>query len=189
MRTPPLDVQAAVRVVSHVGLSDVQFMALGASLVQDRETPPGWKLAWELGPIQATWMRSSDFIQALFPFVVRIEGRSDSGEKMSVAEVSLLVQLHYKLAAAAEVADDDLDHYVGINGYMHAWPYLRAEVQALTTKLGLPPLVLPVQVSGNAAAKVSVGRVTEFGDTQAAGSKAAGEHGHGAGDLERRPAT
>jgi hypothetical protein len=42
---------------------------------------------------------------------------------------------------------------------MHSWPYLRAEVQSLTSKLELPPLTLPPLVSGQIPNFVTVERL------------------------------
>ena len=77
-------------------------------------------------------------------------------------------------ALVAEHAD--LDDFVGISGYLHLWPYLRAEVQCLTTKLGLPPLVLPVQMSSHAAAAVTVVQASELPGRTRLGAPAAVEN-------------
>jgi hypothetical protein len=52
------------------------------------------------------------------------------------------------------------EHYAGIVGWLHVWPYMRAEVHCLSTKLGFPPLVLDVMLSGHTS-QLSVRR---FGD-------------------------
>ena len=54
-------------------------------------------------------------------------------------------------AKQASWTDEDgayLDDFVGIVGWMHVWPYIRAEVQALSSKLGFPALTLPPLLAG-----------------------------------------
>jgi hypothetical protein len=173
MKKPPLDVQGASRLARKVRLNDIQCIALGVGYVFDGEVPPDLSLSWKLAPVSASWMRTERSILAVFPFVVHIDGKRPAVDEkddpepekgVRIAEAQVMLRLEYTLAPGIDVVDAevDMDDFVGVNGYLHAWPYLRAEVQSLTTKIGLPPLLLPVQLSGHAARTVTVSRASEL---------------------------
>lgn len=42
-----------------------------------------------------------------------------------------------------------LESFLALNGTHHVWPYARAELQEMSVKIGLPPLILPVLKPGN----------------------------------------
>ncbi|HYQ28434.1 MAG TPA: hypothetical protein VER04_14490, partial [Polyangiaceae bacterium] len=95
-----------------------------------------------------------DRVDAQFPFVVDISATRE-GNSEEIARLAVTVFISY--LGASKFSVDDLRHFVGVSGFMHAWPYLRAEAQSLTTKIGLPPLLLPLIVSGAVPSKVAVG--------------------------------
>lgn len=174
MKKPPLDLQAAARVAPGIQLNDVQCLRLSAGFTADGETQAHLSLSWEVGPVGASWLRTDQTILAVFSFDVGIDGKSDAepgepepargAKAVRIADVHVTLRLDYTILPGVDVPDADLDDFVGISGYLHLWPYLRAEVQCLTTKLGLPPLVLPVQVSSHAAATVTVVQASELPD-------------------------
>jgi hypothetical protein len=107
---------------------------------------------WELAP---------SLLRALFPLSLEVS-HGKPGEKKKIAEFTVAIRLDYRLSKS-DWSEEDVPHYVGISGFLHAWPYFRAEIQSLSTKLGLPPLVLPPAVSGYAAKHVSVVRAAKHG--------------------------
>lgn len=163
MKAPPLDVQAAIRVAPALALTDVLCVAIGAVFLQDRDAPPDWSLAWRHQPFLGLWQRLHQEIVAIFPFTINVELKSpdDSESPIRVADVQATWRLHYAVQQGVDIYDPDIEDFVGVNAFLHAWPYLRAEVQSLTTKVGLPALVLPLQFSGNAAQNVTVMHTSE----------------------------
>ena len=90
-------------------------------------------------------------VVAVFPVTITINHVAD-GSRVPLGEVHVSMRAIYRKSPT--FADEDhpaVEHYVGIVGWMHVWPYVRAEVQSLSTKLGFPPLVLPVLLSGQTA--------------------------------------
>ncbi|WP_437486626.1 hypothetical protein WME75_04085 [Sorangium sp. So ce1014] len=87
---------------------------------------------------------------------------SEDGEKkdddgVQIAAFSVVLRADYGCAAHGDMPGvDELPHYAGLMSYMHTWPYFRADIQYLSTKLGFPPLVLPVVLSGHVPARASV---------------------------------
>lgn len=93
-------------------------------------------------------MRENDELRVLLPYSVHLNA-SANGSTRELAIVAVTMRLTYRLLDK-EIGDDVLEAFAAISPFMHSWPYLRATVQELTTKLGLPPLLLPVAVSGHA---------------------------------------
>ncbi|MES1186826.1 MAG: hypothetical protein ABUL60_23640 [Myxococcales bacterium] len=166
MKNPPLDVTAAGRIsaAGNVNLRDVVFVTVNASHIAPSPDGP-LMLDWEVAPVVATWDLVAGELKVMFPMSVYIDALKDGDQalKTRVAEVSVVFRLDYQISATGyEGWDEDLEHFVGVCGYLHAWPYFRSEVQGLTNKLGFPPLVLPIVVSGEAATRVSVRSATEL---------------------------
>jgi len=135
-------------------------------------------LTWILKDPTFIWEYNKPGLIAFIPFELTIKFRSEDGAEHNVGVVQVAYRVEY--AVKEESAnEDDIPHYVGISGFLHVWPYLRAEVQSLTAKLGLPSLTLPVVVSGHPAHKVTLERARDV-----LASK--GEYGHigGASDPE-----
>jgi hypothetical protein len=166
MKNAPLDVAAAGRVSAsgRINLRDVVFVSLHAAHVSP--SPDGSLiLDWQIPTLAVTWDLSDGELKAMFPMTIGIDAiaEDDRAVKTRVAEVSVVFRLDYRISAGeSEGWDDDLQHFIGVCGYLHAWPYFRSEVQWFTAKLGFPPLVLPVIVSGEAAARVSVRSAAEL---------------------------
>ncbi|WP_437763118.1 hypothetical protein WME77_34455 [Sorangium sp. So ce764] len=105
------------------------------------------------------WSRRENEIIAMLPFGLTVEsvGSDKESRPAKVAELSVAMRLDYSLVEAnGPVTVGDIPHLIGTLGYMHSWPYFRADVQYLTAKLGMPALVLPVVLSGEVQARVLV---------------------------------
>ena len=133
-------------------LASVGFLEISAGYVLSEA--PREKLSFDLPIVQAAWRLDGDEVDVQFPFIVEISAAAGSTPQ-EIARVAANIYITY--AGAAAFSPDELRHFVGVSGFMHAWPYLRSEVQALTAKIGLPPLLLPLIVSGTVPSRVSIG--------------------------------
>lgn len=62
-----------------------------------------------------------------------------------VAEITVLLKLIYEIGATAEpINEADLPIFADANGAYHSWPFVREIYHSLTSRMGLPPFVLPV---------------------------------------------
>lgn len=52
--------------------------------------------------------------------------------------------LDYELPPAAGFEESRLRAFAMTNGVYNAWPYWREYVQSTTTRMGLPPIIVPV---------------------------------------------
>jgi hypothetical protein len=160
---PPLDVEAASRLANHVRLIDVLCVELSGRCVAPSTAASESALSWDLNDPTAMWALDEGELRILFPLVLTIDAQlaAKSSKQQPLAEFHVSYTLVYAAKELTSEQVDDLPHYVGISGFLHAWPYLRADIQCLSAKLGLPPLVLPVIVSGHAATRVSVSSANE----------------------------
>lgn len=161
---PPLDVKAASRMAEGVQLRGLSFVQVEAKYVAVVEPTPGASLNWDTPDPTVIWNLDGRDLRAIVPLrlVINVEEEGASGG-IRLAEFLVVVRLDYVLREGSKWSLEDVPHYAGISGFLHAWPYFRAEIQALTGKLGLPPLVLPVVVSGHVADRVSVVEQKQIG--------------------------
>jgi len=146
----PLDESIATKLAKHVRLQDIRFLEIHA---QHLTAATRAQLSFEAMFVEATWTIHGADVMVAFPFRIVIRTLDAEGTA-DLAELRALIRVQY---VAENVDIEELRHFVGICGYMHAWPYLRSEIQSLTTKIGLPVLTLPLVVSGHASARVSLG--------------------------------
>jgi hypothetical protein len=63
-------------------------------------------------------------------------------------EAEATASLQYRLTASSPPPEDNraalFAGFASVNGLYNAWPYLREQMQTLTSRMGIPPLVLPV---------------------------------------------
>ncbi|MFI5300511.1 MAG: hypothetical protein ACHREM_20685 [Polyangiales bacterium] len=165
MIAPPLDTVAAARLASCFRLLDIVCVGLEAKHLTTEDLPDGAGLGWETPPGQIVWDLDGDVLKVVLPFCLFIHaqknGETKDAKKARLAEISLVMRIEYAVNRGVEWSDKDVPHYVGVCSYLHAWPYFRADVQSLSTKLGFPPLLLPVIVSGHAAMQSTVLQLSE----------------------------
>ncbi len=140
-------------------LEHVSILHLEAGLTSGmlKVGPKAKSLSFNIAPINMTWRATDSTLATFLPFSIELES-----EDVAIAHVKLVLRLDYARKAGGE--DEGVKDFVAISSLLHAWPYLRAEVQALTTKLDFPPLVLPTIVSGNAEQLVA--KVSQFADSK-----------------------
>lgn len=156
MSSAPLDVNAAARLAQHVQLQSIACVGLAAAHISLITPAPVQSLGWEFPDPTATWHLEKNQLRALFPLSLTVTVTRRGEEPARLSEFSATFAVEYEVESLSPDVQKDIPHYVGITGLLHVWPYFRAEIQALTTKLGLPPLTLPVIVSGQASKIVSV---------------------------------
>lgn len=164
------DNKTAAEHSSKILLRNVAFEAIEGKLLGGSARS---LLDYRTPQVCATWSKIDSTISAVFPFSLVIETKDEPrGLAEAVADLSLRILLEYELLEKRSVIPEEvLPHVIGTLGYMHAWPYFRADVQWLTTKLGFPPLVLPVVLSSQLGDRVAVARYP-LGKTPQAPAKA-----------------
>ena len=72
----------------------------------------------------------------------------DTGEREVLARMRIQLRVDYAAPDGFCDNEDAVRHFLGTVGWMNVWPYVRAEVQTLSAKLGFPQLTLPLLLSG-----------------------------------------
>jgi preprotein translocase subunit SecB len=164
-----LDAAVAAQLAGSITLKNVEFVKIVAEHLATRGVR---KLRFDLPHVTVKWLRVARELRVVFPFVVDISAVNEDSRRTPLGSVRVTIMVVYEIKSDIAIpSDEQLQHYVGISGYMHSWPYLRAEVQSLSAKIGFPPLVLPVIISGHAASRVLVKQVSAAPALVAAGTK------------------
>jgi len=98
---------------------------------------------------------------------VRVVPPDKKGEPF--LSVRAVFELAYRLPSGFVADRGELDAFAGVNGVFNAWPYFREFVQSMTTRMNVPPIVLPLFRSP----KQKVGKAlnAETPDAKAAGEE------------------
>jgi hypothetical protein len=152
-----LDVTVAARLSDKVSISRIALVDIRGQL-HDVSRKSEYRLSYEVRTTRIVWGRvDPSTVRARFKFGLDMSVLNSEDEETRLAQIHFIAQSEYSVAAE-DVTDEDLRHFIGIVGYMHAYPYFRAEVQGIVAKLELPPLTLPVVVSGAVPQLVSIGQ-------------------------------
>lgn len=162
MIRPPLSVEAAQRVTSRLHLRDVICMGLKAErAATGAEVPEDARLGWRLKPIVAICKTEGGSVVVLLPLDVVLFARVGDEPPIPLADISVALRIEYSVSEGEALDELDVQHHAGTATYLHAWPYFRADVQMLSTKLGFSPLVLPTIMVGVPASNVTVQTLDE----------------------------
>lgn len=143
------DVKLAFALSPRIALRGVSFPSVSARIIR----PLGKAvLDYSLSKVRVYWGVDGEELRVILPFGLHAHPMGDPEQR--VAEFSIAVRLDYQLRLEGDSLVNGIPHFGAICGYMHAWPYFRADIQWLTTKIGLPSLVLPVIVSGDVPDRV-----------------------------------
>jgi hypothetical protein len=150
-----LDRDAVSKVAKRVQLMDVRLRWLHAALNNKEEVPDDWRdrafIFWDTHLSE----RHED---GAFTAAAGLNVRMKEGVDPSVADeppdydlddlpdLELFAEylLTYSLVDADDVSDRELEHFCYLNATANIWSYWREIMQSTTTRMGLPPLVLPV---------------------------------------------
>lgn len=123
------------------------------------ESKLGYNL--QIPPVQ--WTIGDGFVLSLFTVHVNLYENRD-GKAQDLARIVVSHNVSYSAQKPLTKEDESLvPHFIGSAGWVHVWPYVRNEVQNLTLRLGLPPLLMPLLGAG-ALLNVPVTRITPPSD-------------------------
>src|SRR5690606_28053410 len=126
------DVAVATRASELFQLEDVAFAELGGKLL-GRGLRDG-ALAFDTAPISGTYTFRPDngMLHGVLPFLLTLDVTPEGEAKQPLAELRVVPVLRYRVRAAARPpTEEEAAHYAGVLGFLHAWPYVRAEVQSI----------------------------------------------------------
>lgn len=148
----PVTIERASTLSRVLQLDLVSFTAIEARRLG--VPSPDSKLQWDLPVVEVAWQSGNGQLNVHLPFVLHV---FDSATKAPIYELLVSVLVNYRVREGAQIIEENCRDFAGINGFLHAWPYLRAETQSLSTKLSFPPLTLPSIVVDVVPPRVRVG--------------------------------
>lgn len=142
----------AAKLTASFALNDILCVSLSATNTPGSEVS---RLSYDLPQIPVGWLMDARELAVVLPFKMEVFGNDDA-DKKPIALFEVVMRVSYMLVSESVPSNIDIAHYAGVMGYMHTWPYFRADIQYLTTKLGFPALVLPVVLSGDVPKRVLI---------------------------------
>lgn len=140
----------------------IRIRLIETSGKSEGSAPPDARFAFNLR-CNALWTKvTPTSLLGAFHFQVKLESRSGDEDAQPLGAVVVQYHVLYEMNdGVTDRSDDDLESFVGLYGMTHLWPYARAEVQAITTKLDFPPLTLPVLKVGQPPSVFAISRFDE----------------------------
>lgn len=103
----------------------------------------------DLHPVQ--WGRHEQGYRSVFVVRVRVDQAAEGELRTEFFQMQVGYLCVYDIVRDVTSEEEQLvPQFLKTCGWAHAWPYLRAEVQGTAMKFGLPPLVLPLLLPGQA---------------------------------------
>lgn len=148
--------EVVARIVRHVELADVRMLHSNALIVQHpANVPPNWVQEASLGFDAHLHERAPDGVgfSAQVFFFADYRAAVGGSESLAATEdeweppdvgVSAGFELSYSFSKAIDATDEELEQFCAFNATFQAWPYWREHAQALTLRMGIQPLVVPV---------------------------------------------
>lgn len=81
---------------------------------------------------------------AVVPSFSLVASRTGNDGPSPVLTIKASFILEYALPPSVEFEEEQLKAFSMTNGVYNAWPYWREYVQSTTTRMGLPPIIVPV---------------------------------------------
>lgn len=134
---------APERVVASVQIEDVR---LRAGSFRRRVSSPA-----EVGKVEVEISHAAhaEALPGKSAFLVVFTGKValrpvEGATKEPALEAEVEIELRYAYPEGLDFRPDELEPFANLNGVFNAWPYFREFLQNATTRMGLPPFVLPV---------------------------------------------
>lgn len=158
------ELEKAFKLSPKLELEEIGLAHLEGRLAGHVENP---RLGFTLERPDVLWVADDKLVRGLFNLELTIdhvseeatkteEVEDDDGQRTPLAVIRVGMRVIYRFLPKYVQNEDApfLPHFLGIQGFLHVWPYIRAEVQNLSNRLSFPPLILPL------------GRASSFADVR-----------------------
>lgn len=142
---PPNAFQLAAEVADHVEIEGVVLRSASYQRARDSENEDTGVDPIQIlieHEIEHELERGGRRLRVYPAFVVR--GEVEDARRSAVFEIRCEFELVYSLTAPTALDEACIQAFANVNGVFNSWPYFREFVQSASTRLGLPPLVVPV---------------------------------------------
>lgn len=137
-----LDMEAVARVAREAELRDLYL--LRASVSRLGPEPVQGRLVLEFDC--ATRLLEESKADHLLPVACdfSLAAREEEEPRREVMRVEATFLVSYEVAHPENLSKEDLHHFARINPLYNAWSYWREFVHSMTTRMGLPPFLVPL---------------------------------------------
>lgn len=129
--------QHAAAVGARASLLDIRLLAVSATLKRVSEAQLHLTTQYTFN-----WKVEEELLLCEVGCDIQVSER-ESHEEVFTAEV--VYGCGFSLSEAEELTDESYDEFAKVNATMCLHPYIRETIQSLTSRAGLPPLVLPTR--------------------------------------------
>lgn len=129
----------ANRVAQGVELLDIQLIDISARLQPFDDWMPG---DIKLGIDTKTRVRDD---KSGILVLVTVDLQSNDTDGTAALHIQATFKVLYKCEPTADLTEAHFNAFGELNGLVNAWPFLRELIQSITSRMGLPPLTLPVR--------------------------------------------
>lgn len=129
-----VDLAAVTRVARNIDLREIRLIKVEASCSPSPPEPLEPQISVETS--SALVSESLLNVICVYDFSV-----SAGGKQAATAQIAYLMMY---TVIGEPIAEKDMEHFARANGVYHSWPFLRQFLFDLTSKMGFPPLTLPV---------------------------------------------
>ena len=138
---PPSKMALAITVAARVQIQSIRLIeTLAKQSLVNNDLPT--KLAIVVNAVPVNSVNGKEVgVCATFVLSGRYE-EADTGEPPLRIQASFV--LEYSLTSSEGLTKDNYDAFAELNGVHNVWPYWREYVQSVATRMGLPPLAIPV---------------------------------------------
>ncbi|MCX5644598.1 MAG: hypothetical protein NTZ17_07915 [Phycisphaerae bacterium] len=138
-----ISMASAAKVAGIVNLQAVKLLECNC---KRRSSPPGGSKTFDIK--QAFRFELNDEQNALGVSIQFVLNATDEGKEQKKENTFLSIGatfvLWYSIDSKEGLDDKALGSFATLNGTYNAWPYWREFVQSVTSRMGLPPLTIPV---------------------------------------------
>jgi hypothetical protein len=133
-----------VRAARHVQIRTVRYIECSAKIWPDVLSGAAKQIKVSAGFTRPRVEQRDDAVIITTTFRLTLQAENSQAGSPPLARVSAGTELTYAREPGVEIETADLDDFAAVNAPFNAWPFWREFVQSSLTRLGLPPLLLPL---------------------------------------------
>ena len=132
----------AAKVAQHVDICGVRLVDQAARMSQIVDEPP--KLRRSVREHRFTRDNDKGVVRVDVAFLFELAENTDESKKNPTVSMRATFAMFYEVKGLSGFSDEEIDAFAKVNGAYNAWPFWREFVYSTMSRMGLPPIALPV---------------------------------------------
>ncbi len=134
--------ELASRVATAVDITDVRMINMHASLLQwDGKTPTLSRMGHSA---RTTRSKSGESIEVQVALFFDMAEDTETSRDKPPLSIHATFSLRYQVRDLNRYSDEEVEAFGTVNGAYNAWPFWRELVYTTLSRMGVPPIALPV---------------------------------------------